>query len=252
MRILKGVLLFIFLTAMVSCAQPTGTGTNNSPSAGAKKDAAGVPVNMKNAFSDSAIGNDASLVVTLPNNNEILFGKDTKPLEKTALGARIKEAGRNLTPDRRYVYIKADLSVEFRVLREVLEQIRRADFDRVRLAVSRNDKPEANAMFELKLPAEPDENAVLKPNPLYLRVKIENDGKLKVNVEDQTFDGMKTLLREVFKDREKNGVFREGTNETEKTVHVEPAPNVKYAEIVKIIDALAETGAAPLAFKIDD
>lgn len=252
MRIIQSVLLFILLTALVSCAQTAKTGVDNSAAAQPKKDAASVPVNLKNSDSDSAIGDESALVVTLPNNNEILFGRDAKPLAKSALAERLKESGRDLKPDRRYVYIKADPAVEFRVLREVLDQIRRAAFDRVRLAVSRDDKPEANAMFELKIPAEPKENELIKPNPNYLRVKIENDGKLKLNVEEQTLDSLKTLLRQIFKDREARGVLREGSNETEQTVHVEPAPNVKYGELVKTIDALREAGAAPLVFKIDD
>jgi biopolymer transport protein ExbD len=252
MGILKGILLLVILTAMVSCGQPAKTGVDNSAAAQPQKDTPTVPVSMKNAYIDPEIENESSVIVTLPNNNQVLVGKDAVPVEKAVLGGRLKESAQNLSPERRFIYLKTAPDVEFKILRQVLEILRRHDLDRLKLIVSQSDKTDANAVFEVKLPAAPPHSdVIIKPNPLYLAARIKNDGQLFLNAEPQNLDGLKKLLREVFRDRAENGIFREGTNEVEQTVFVDPEPNVKYGEIVKIIDALKEAGASPIVFKLD-
>src|SRR5687768_7240454 len=79
--------------------------------------------------------------------------------------------------------------------------------------------------FEAKVPAEPkDEQQVdVKPNPLTLVVAINRDTK-QVTLNNEPYgdvadtERLKNKLLEVFKERETQGVFREGTNEIEKTI----------------------------------
>jgi biopolymer transport protein ExbD len=59
-------------------------------------------------------------------------------------------------------------------------------------------------------------------------------------------------LREIFKDREANGAFREGTNEVEKTLFVKSPKLIKYGDVVKVIDACKIAGADPIGLQIDD
>ncbi|NNE68218.1 MAG: biopolymer transporter ExbD [Pyrinomonadaceae bacterium] len=113
--------------------------------------------------------------------------------------------------------------------------------------------------FEAKVPAEPkdDLNVVVKPNPLTLVVaidksnlglKLNNDGVGDVSDTQALTDRLTTI----FKDRENNGVFREGTNEVEKTVFVKAPKSVKYGDVVKVIDGVKTAGAQPIGLQIDD
>ncbi len=114
--------------------------------------------------------------------------------------------------------------------------------------------------FEAKVPAEPkpDENqAPPHPNPLTLVVAInKSDKKITLNNENagdvSDASALTTKLAATFKDREAGGVFREGTNEVEKTVFIKSPRSVKYGEVVKVIDAVKQAGAQPIGLQIDD
>jgi biopolymer transport protein ExbD len=114
--------------------------------------------------------------------------------------------------------------------------------------------------FQAQVPAEPkpeDQQNKPKPNPLTLVVSINGaERKLKLNQEelgDVTDPSLlANRLSQIFKDRESNGVFREGTNEVEKTVFMKAPRLVKYGEVVKVIDAVKGAGASPIGLQIDD
>ena len=113
--------------------------------------------------------------------------------------------------------------------------------------------------FEAKIPSEPKEETEkteAKPNPLTLVVSIANDGSIKLNQENQgdvddTSD-LTSRLQTIFKEREDEGVVKEGTNEVEKTVFVKSPKSVKYGSVVKAIDAAKLAGAQPIGLQIDD
>ncbi len=63
---------------------------------------------------------------------------------------------------------------------------------------------------------------------------------------------MTTALSQIFKDRENNGVVREGTNEVEKTVFIKSPRSVRYGDVVSVIDAVKQAGAQPIGLQIDD
>ncbi len=114
--------------------------------------------------------------------------------------------------------------------------------------------------FEAKVPAEPKPNeqtVTPKPNPLTLVVGINNsDKKVTLNNEaagDVSNAGdLTTRLTNIFKEREAGGVFREGTNEVEKTVFIKSPRSMKYGEVVRVIDAVKQAGAQPIGLQIDD
>src|SRR3954454_2978216 len=113
--------------------------------------------------------------------------------------------------------------------------------------------------FEAKVPAEPkDEQQVnVKPNPLTLVVAINRETKA-VTLNNEPFgdvsdtDKLTNKLREIFKERENNGVFREGTNQVEKTVFIKSPKSVHYGDVVRVIDAAKFAGAEPIGLQIDD
>jgi biopolymer transport protein ExbD len=59
-------------------------------------------------------------------------------------------------------------------------------------------------------------------------------------------------LSEIFKQRENNGVFREGTNQVEKTIFIKSPKSVRYGDVVKVIDAAKTAGAEPIGLQVDD
>jgi len=119
--------------------------------------------------------------------------------------------------------------------------------------------PSKPSRFEAKVPAEPkpeDQNVLLKPNPNTLIVFIDKEGKLRLNQDDMgnvaDSSGLTNKLSEVFKIREQSGVFRENTNEIEKTVFIKAPRSVKYGEVAKVVDAVKFAGAQPVGLQIDD
>lgn len=114
--------------------------------------------------------------------------------------------------------------------------------------------------FEAKVPAEPkpeDQQVNPKPNPLTLVVAInKSDRKVTLNSEAMGDVSNATPLTErlqaEFKQREANGVFREGTNEVEKTLFIKSPRSIKYGDVVRVIDAAKQAGAQPIGLQIDD
>lgn len=113
--------------------------------------------------------------------------------------------------------------------------------------------------FEAKVPAEPkdQQNVDVKPNPLTLVVSINRETRtVMLNTDSAgTVDDPGPLtnkLNEIFKLRENNGVFREGTNQVEKTIFIKSPKSVRYGDVVKVIDAAKLAGAEPIGLQIDD
>ena len=112
--------------------------------------------------------------------------------------------------------------------------------------------------FEAQVPAEPkpEEQTVVKPNPLSLVVAVTKDDSVTLNNEPAgtiaDTSELVTKLEAIFKERTQNGVFREGTNEIEKTLFVKSPRSTKYGKVVDVIDAVKLAGAQPIGLQIDD
>jgi TonB family protein len=97
------------------------------------------------------------------------------------------------------------------------------------------------------------ENRNDKPNPLTLQLKFENDNKsYKLNSESyKSFEAAATKLKEIFKMREAEGVFIEGTNDVYKKITL-PAyqtyvdeynsKNIYVEDFEKLVDDLQKEG----------
>lgn len=112
--------------------------------------------------------------------------------------------------------------------------------------------------FEAKIPAEPKDQPLVnvKPNPLTLVVAIDKTTK-KVTLNNEPAgdvsdaSSLTDKLKSIFEQRTANGVFRENSNEIEKTVFIKSSPAVKYGEVVKVIDAAKFAGASPIGLQVD-
>jgi biopolymer transport protein ExbD len=119
--------------------------------------------------------------------------------------------------------------------------------------------PMKPSRFEAKVPAEPkdQQNVDVKPNPLTLVVSINRDTRaIQLNNNPAgTVDDPSSLtgqLTDIFKQRENNGVFRENSNEIEKTIFIKSPKSARYGDVVKVIDAAKGAGASPIGLQIDD
>lgn len=113
--------------------------------------------------------------------------------------------------------------------------------------------------FAAKVPAEPknQQNLDVKPNPLTLVIGINRDNRTVTLNNDPTGsvddpEALVNRLKGIFKERETNGVFREQSNEIEKTVFIKAPKSVKYGDVVHVIDAAKMAGADPIGLQIDD
>lgn len=114
------------------------------------------------------------------------------------------------------------------------------------------------ASFKTNVPSEPkDKFNGVTPDPRTLIVSVNPDYSLKIN--NQTYFGTISepqnligKLSQTFKERTENSVFRDGTNEIEKTVFIKAPRNLPYGEVAKVVDAVKLAGASPIGLQIDN
>ena len=84
---------------------------------------------------DADIAKDTSVIVAIPDNNNFYIGKEQFPL--TALGEKIKRLMENKTPEKRIVYIKSGVDVEYGKVVEAIDTIRKQDIDKIGLVADK-------------------------------------------------------------------------------------------------------------------
>lgn len=105
----------------------------------------GVPVNIPKDLSspdeDGDITKDTSVVITIPDNNNFYVGKDPFPL--TSLGEKVQSLMKDKAPDKRIVYIKSGIDVNYGTVVEAIDVIRRQDIDKIGLVADKKKGGEA-------------------------------------------------------------------------------------------------------------
>ncbi len=100
-----------------------------------------LPKNMISPDEDGDIAKDTSVVIAIPDNSNFFIGKDPYPLD--VLGEKIKTLMKDKTPDKRIVYIKSGIDVDYGRVVEAIDTIRQQDIDKIGLVADRKkgDKP---------------------------------------------------------------------------------------------------------------
>jgi biopolymer transport protein ExbD/biopolymer transport protein TolR len=102
----------------------------------------GVSVNLpKGAISpvlDPDIAKDTSVIVAIPNNNEFYIGKEPYPL--ASLGDKIASQMKGRSGNKRVVYIKSGIDVDYGTVVQAIDQIRRQDIDKIGLVADKKKK----------------------------------------------------------------------------------------------------------------
>ena len=100
-----------------------------------------LPRDMVSPDEDADIAKDTSVIIAIPDNNNFYIGKEQYPLD--ALGEKVKKLMENKTPDKRIVYIKSGIDVDYGRVVDAIKTIRKQDIDKIGLVADRKkgDKP---------------------------------------------------------------------------------------------------------------
>jgi biopolymer transport protein ExbD/biopolymer transport protein TolR len=94
-----------------------------------------LPREMNSPTEDPDIAKDTSVIVAIPDNNNFYIGKNLYPLEE--LGEKIKTLMKDKTPEKRIVYIKSSVEVEYGTVVKAIDQIRKQDIDKIGLVADK-------------------------------------------------------------------------------------------------------------------
>jgi biopolymer transport protein ExbD/biopolymer transport protein TolR len=90
-----------------------------------------LPRDMISPDEDGDIAKDTSVVIAIPDNNNFYIGKEQYPLD--ALGDKIKKMMEGKSPDKRIVYIKSGIDVDYGRVVDAIKTIRKQDIDKIGL-----------------------------------------------------------------------------------------------------------------------
>ena len=231
-----------------------------------------VPFGYRSADLDPSDRPGDRFTVLLTGKGEIYAGNiESQPIDLQTVIQRAREASRTNAP----VYIAAAGSLDASFFLSFVNELRKQDLNEIRLLVGGSERPidpkydespryvrgmgdipfpDHSFPLKLRIPTPSATDGPRLPNPLTLVVKFEESGGYTLNnnsIKDE--DELVSKLAEVFKARESNGVFRENSNEIEKTVWLDLSNLDKqskqpftYWHILRIIDAVKAAGSSPI------
>jgi len=181
------------------------------------------------------------------------FKLGDKPMTLPRLSRALSAALDKRTPPDRVIYLSAQPTVPFSQVIKVLKLGRTIGQDSFGLMSNDASAGDAaNAVItKIKLETPGLGRDTVKPNPLYLAVAFLKSGGVKLNGESHTLTSLTTQLRNIFKDREDNGVYAEGTNDVDKTIFLSPSPTTTFRVLVQIALTVRDAGAEPVGIEID-
>ena len=94
-----------------------------------------LPREMISPEPDAEIAKDTSVIIAIPDNNNFYIGKNPYPLEE--LGEKIKSLMKDKPPDKRIVYIKSGIEVDYGTVVKAIDKIRQQDIDKIGLVADR-------------------------------------------------------------------------------------------------------------------
>jgi biopolymer transport protein TolR len=94
-----------------------------------------LPRDMISPVEDGDIAKDTSVIIAIPDNNSFYIGKEQYPL--TELGDKVKRLMENKTPDKRVVYIKSGIDVDYGRVVQAIDTIRKQDIDKIGLVADK-------------------------------------------------------------------------------------------------------------------
>lgn len=102
-----------------------------------------LPRDMVSPDEDPEITKETSVLIAIPNNSEFYIGKDK--YAKEVLGEKIAKLMEGKTPDKRIVYIKSGVEVDYGTVVEAINIIRKQDIDKIGLVADKKKKTTAES-----------------------------------------------------------------------------------------------------------
>ena len=94
-----------------------------------------LPREMNSPEEDMDINKEDAVIVSIPDNSNFYVGKNPYPLEE--LGEKIKNLMKDKAPEKRIVYVKSGIEVDYGTVVKAIDQIRKQDIDKVGLVADR-------------------------------------------------------------------------------------------------------------------
>ena len=94
-----------------------------------------LPREMNSPDEDQDIAKEDAVIIAIPDNSNFYIGKNPDPLEE--LGEKIKNLMKDKAPDKRIVYIKSGVEVDYGTVVKAIDQVRKQDIDKVGLVADR-------------------------------------------------------------------------------------------------------------------
>lgn len=247
---LAGIFVGLFIIAIIGSG---GLFLYFSNDFGSKK-----PVNITNT-SDGAEedGSDQEKLVVIKISGDKLLLNDTE-ISENEIVDKFKKRMSDKPSSEKIIYVSANDEIIYKKVIEVLEFGRKSNISNFGLMLS-NEKIADSV--KVKFPSSssgknnldfPISNAFQevaeqpKLKPLLLQITIKDNGDLNLNNTSISSESLGSNLRNIFRAREDNLVFKEGTNEIEKTVHIEASPSINYGKVLEIIRTVEKAKASPI------
>src|SRR5687768_2683510 len=94
-----------------------------------------LPRDMISPDEDADIAKDTSVIIAIPDNSNFYIGKEQSPID--ALGEVVKKRMEGKTPEKRIVYIKSGVDVDYGRVVQAIETIRKQDIDKIGLVADK-------------------------------------------------------------------------------------------------------------------
>jgi biopolymer transport protein TolR len=102
-----------------------------------------IPRDLNAPDEDGDITKDTSVVISIPDNNNFYVGKEQFPL--AGLGEKVQAMMKDKAPDKRIVYIKSGVEVDYGTVVEAIDIIRKQDIDKIGLVADKKKSTSAGA-----------------------------------------------------------------------------------------------------------
>lgn len=94
-----------------------------------------LPREMNSPEEDPDIAKEDAIIIAIPDNSNFYIGKNPFPLEE--LGERISTLMKDKQPDKRIVYIKSGVEVDYGTVVKAVDAVRKQDIERIGLVADR-------------------------------------------------------------------------------------------------------------------
>lgn len=226
-----------------------------------KKPAAGIPVYTVQTREEPVVpGNRFFFVIALDkdgNSNTSVQSDNGASLTQAQSAMFFTKLSRlgdtRLTPAAKYglaprVIIKPDRALHNDLLVKTVRAAR--DPSNLGVMVATDDDT-----FYLGIPEKPDPKKIIRPNPLTLLLTLDNEDLLYLNNEPHGSlsdpSDLERFLKQIFKARADNGVFRVGTNVIDTTVFFRLRDNSTVDDLMKLVKVVRNAGSDTIGLDID-